>query len=1469
MKDRFYLGLDLGSVSLDAVVVDQRRRICWWRYRRVRGWPQKALHSVLRELIDDFARPRRIKRFEGVLATGSGKEIVQEELGITAVNEIVAHGMAALREAGGEASVIEIGGQDSKFIQVDGSGPGDYSMNELCAAGTGAFLDVQAERLGISIEELSQLAARAEHIPSIAGRCSVFAKSDIIHLQQKGTPLEEIVAGLCYALARNYIATLIRGREIRRPVVFQGGVSLNDGVVRAFRELLELTEEDIIRPEMPHLMGAIGAGIMAAEWESERLSVRKIAKIARKAHLGSVDGIALGGWELSSQEGRQDDGLESFAIEPPDTPPETSMLKIDRGEESADPEVKGFFLGLDVGSVSTDAVLIGADGSIAARVYAMTRGKPLDAAARIMAFLLEHFDGGQVRAAGVTGSGRKLVGHILGADVIIDEISAQARGASVFFPEVDTVMEIGGQDAKFIRMDGRRMVRMFEMNRACSAGTGSFIQEQAARLSVDLRNDFASLALSSKYPVPLANRCTVFMESDLVHHVQRGAALPDLLRGVSLAVVDNYMGRVALGRVPGKLIVLQGGVAKNAAVVEAFRKKLGDSEVMVHPWPELSGALGVAALAAERTGKGDFKTTFKGFDVSGSCDTESFTCRGCENRCEVNVFITEAGRFHFGDLCGRYSERHRAAIRGTDHTNITRVSEHRTDKNASGARTSRTSGHDQERAVRRARGEPVHDRDPHDGTYRDSKARIGIPRALLYHEYHHFWDLFFRKLGIDTITSPATSDEIFSLGLSRLPAETCMPVKILFGHVASLVRDGIKRIFVPGPGRMWGHLPCPYVQHAPAMISSVFRDTEIHSFALVPFLDEPELRAMASEVSRSFSVPEENVLGAYATARSGHEKHLERLILDTGTDGERPLAVIIGKPYTRADRFLNLALPSKLAGTGFDVAFSSQLHQDENKERPLEPDNVGWYFNRSMIEEAARVMEDENRFPVVITTFGCGPDSFTIPLLEETFGERPALFLEMDEHRADAGLETRIEAFHECVRQWRERRGPTVPTPTPTGKILPGPPAGKQGGHYIIPRFSDHAFAFAGALRAAGFTARVLPLPDRSVLDIGAEISGGKQCHPFQLISGDIVRLAVEGELPLGATYLFPVLSCSTCLINQYVPAIRRYLNRVGRSDVMVMGTTTDVLYESLGAMNLLNLGRGIVGVEYLLRLRHEIRPYEIKKNRTDRAYDRAMKMLVERLSEGKAHEGITEAIGLMEKVRTAKRGSRPVIGVAGDVYTRINPQANAGLFRLLEKLGCEVWISPTIFDISMAGAEMSVKRSWKYREYWNMTYSWASARLMRMEMWRIQKRFRGILKNLDEPDLETIEKYIDGLLPGDPELLVILNVAKHMDFAEKGVDGILNVFCLNCMVGTSTAAVLPAIKERTGNVPMMSLVFDGLGNTHTRNRIEAFVHRVKRNHRERMEARSRKEEGSGGGMFDRLKERVRQLGWPTVKGGE
>lgn len=1385
MKDNgYYLGLDLGSVSLDGVIIDEANNILWHTYRRVLGCSNDTIISLCRDILEQWVNPHNIKTFKGAKVTGSGKEMVSEFLGIPSINEIIAHGYSASLLTKGRASVIEIGGQDSKFILIDDKGAYDYSMNELCAAGTGAFLDTQAERLGLSIEELSEMAANAKEVPSIAGRCSVFAKSDIIHLQQRAVPIDQIVAGLCYALVRNYIATLIRGREIIKPVIFQGGVALNQGVIRAFKNILNLIDTDIRLPDMPHMAGALGAAYLSKK--SDNGLTAAVIKEAASQQIINSKGIIIQGWRKNSEITYQLKELESVEW----------IKQVIRGEK--------IFIGLDVGSISTKAVALSLEGELIAKVYINTSGNPLEAAKRVFKSFSEYIDEADVAGVGVTGSGRKLLGHATSADIIIDEITSQAIGVKEGFKEADTVIEIGGQDAKFIRLSEDGNVDDFEMNRICSAGTGSFIQEQAIRLHVDLKTDYSMLALSSQNPLPFASRCTVFMESDLVHHIQQGVLLPDLLMGISHSVVENYIDRVVHGRQFGKKIVIQGGLALNLAVVKAFKTRLKDKEVMVHPYPEVSGAIGIAILMIkefkEKTASlSIFKTSFKGFDFSTSYKCSSFECKGCENHCDISVFLFKDGRFHFGDLCGRYSD----LITGL---NPGKVLLHKMNELLN------------------------------EVTVIDNPINIiGIPMALLYHEFFPFWLSYFHELNIKLVVSGPSDRSLLSDALLMLPAETCLPVKLLFGHVAALKKQGVDTILISSMSHLMDGVSCPYIQHGADIIRTNFKDIKILTFPLVTGLSETEIEHLTFNISKVFGLDKKKAVTAYERASEEFNNFQRKSLYDIQCVGlrERPLVVLLGKPYNINDTFMNMSLSSKLAKAGFDVISDMQIDIPESFSLPKQYNNVTWVFSRRMLKKGIWINKTSDIYPVIVGNFGCGPDSFAFPLLQDIFKDRPSLFLEFDEHSADAGLETRVEAFARRVYSWRlkekidkVKEEMDIPWTKKFTNILS---FRNKTTEYILPHISDHAYAFAGAIAARGFKARVLPFPDNSSYEAGIELSGGKQCHPFQLMTGDIVKLVRSGNLPEGACYLLPSTE-SSCLITQYAPTLQQYMDKLGRSDVKVINISSFELLHRFGAMSVYNLGKAMVGIEYLSRLRFEMRPYEKEKGSVDKGYNNALQLMYQRQIDNKINQGIMEAAALLDAVSTTQRRTKPVIAITGDVYTRINPAANGGLFEFLEELGCEVWPSPTLIDVIMTGEELKILKYWEAGKPIDMMSSWGRVLVYNFGTNCVIKNFKGRLTNLIEPNGEEVIRNTKGLLSEDTELLVMLNIAKHVDFASKGVNGILNVYCLNCIVGTITTSVFKGLAERTFGIPIMPLVLEGMGWTHMKNRVEAFVYRVKRN---------------------------------------
>ncbi len=609
------LGIDIGSSATKAVLLDESLRPLASREAPNRGNPAEAFRAVVSGILEGRGRSRFC-----VGITGAGREIVQAPPEVFLTNEVVALTLAAAHGHPGVRSIIEIGAQTSRWVLLGRTaGPSaepeilDFALNDACAAGSGAFLEQQAARLKLPIEDFAALAAAAGRGATIAGRCSVFAKTDMIHLQQKGTPLEEIAYGLCLALARNFVATVLKGREALPPVLLAGGGARNGGLVNAFREVLGLAGTRLQLADAPHLFAALGVAIGAA---------------------GARRPLDVPGAEVFfrfSERPRSRRQVPPAALGPLEIRPAGEPVPAP-GEH-----VRGH-LGVDIGSVSTNLVLVDEAGQVRAGVYLPTKGRPIEVLKEGYRLLEEICPAGfELLGIGTTGSGRHLAGTLLEADVVHNEITCQLRSAVRYFPDVDTIFEIGGQDSKFIAArDGK--IADFAMNKICAAGTGSFLEEQAEILGVRIEDDFSRLAASSAEPADLGSRCTVFMESELADALGRGVPVADISAGLAYSIARNYLEKVVAGRPIGRVIVFQGGVASNPAVVRAFALETG-RDIHVHPHNRISGAIGAALMAAERigaAGKRSPDAAAVARKLARDYKVTGFTCGQCSNRCQVN-----------------------------------------------------------------------------------------------------------------------------------------------------------------------------------------------------------------------------------------------------------------------------------------------------------------------------------------------------------------------------------------------------------------------------------------------------------------------------------------------------------------------------------------------------------------------------------------------------------------------------------------------------------------------------------------------------------------------------------------------------------------------------------------------------------------------------------------------------------------
>jgi predicted CoA-substrate-specific enzyme activase len=984
MRD-IVLGIDVGSTTVKLVVLDTAGEILAHRYVRSNGQPRETLLEA-RGLLEE--------RFEGarVVAaglTGSGGAAVAQLVGGVHTNELVAQTRAVGVLHPEARTVIEIGGQDSKFLSVawdEDSGQmvlGDFAMNALCAAGTGSFLDQQAERLGIRIDgEFARLALASRHPARVAGRCTVFAKSDMIHLQQEGAPLADILAGLCQALARNFRSVIGKGKHFTPPVLFQGGVARNGAVARAFEEVLGLKPGELIVPEHCGLMAAIGAAHLALE---ER---------------GDHPFHGFGPLEAAVRAGVDEDrSLPPLAPRPREAACFYSFPAPD-GRPTA------VYLGVDVGSISTNIVLLDEQERVVARRYLPTAGKPLDAVREGLGQIAEEIgDRLEVLGVGTTGSARYLVGQYVGADVVRNEITAQARAAVAIDPGVDTVFEIGGQDSKFIRIH-RGVVVDFAMNNACAAGTGSFLEEQAERLDLSIRDEFATLALDARAPACLGERCTVFMESDLVHHQQRGASVENLTAGLAYSIVHNYLNRVVGSRTVGERVLFLGGVAHNGAVASAFGTVLG-RPVRVPPHHDVTGAIGAALLAREEMVSEAAATRFRGFECARRrYQTRSLVCRACPNLCEVKqVAIDDEPSAFYGARCDRFES---AAARADGDARDTLALP--------------------DLFAERSRLLLGEWEDP--GPRSSGRMRVGLPRALAFHDLFPFWRAFFRSLGMDVVLSDATHPALVRATAQHAAAETCFPVKLVFGHVLDLLDKDVDVVFLPSvvdreapsPGQPHNHL-CPLIPASPHMVRAhVEAEARGARFVTFPFhLQQRKTRRRELRVAAAgLGVPLRRVVAAAAEgdeALRGFTEAIRRLGEGAlrGLVPGRPGVVLVGRPYNTCDPGVCLDLPRKLRKLGAVPIPLDCLPVREVDISDVHPD-MYWRSGQDILGAARLVAGDDRLQAVYLTSFHCGPDSFLLSYFRRLMGAKPYLELEVDDHTAEAGMLTRCEAFLDSLR---------------------------------------------------------------------------------------------------------------------------------------------------------------------------------------------------------------------------------------------------------------------------------------------------------------------------------------------------------------------------------------------------------------------------------------------------------------------
>jgi predicted CoA-substrate-specific enzyme activase len=1413
------LGIDIGSVAAKAAVLDQDNNLVFSKYIRTRGQPVETILSILEEIFHKYP----VASFTVAAATGTGGELIANLMGITFVNEVTAQASGTAHFHPEVQTILEIGGEDSKLIilaqEANGGSPKitDFAINGACAAGTGSFLDQQASRMGIPIEKFGEVALKSKHPPRVAGRCSVFAKSDMIHLQQVGTPVHDIVAGLCFAMVRNFKGQIIRGRNLDKPIAFQGGVAANKGIRRAILEVLELKNSELIIPEHSALMGAIGAALVSSKSVSS----------------GENDQSVLPAESLERIREYITHRKSTFVTMPPLTgdnyPIKTEPMAIS-GKAPIDA-----YLGVDIGSISTNVVVIDGHNNILARRYLMTASQPLEAVKRGLSEVgRELGDKVIIRGAGSTGSGRYMTGEFFGADVIRNEITSHAKAAAFLCPEADTIFEIGGQDAKYISLQNGTIVD-FAMNKVCAAGTGSFLEEQAEKLDINIKEEFGSLALSAKHPLDLGERCTVFMESQLNFCKQKGAAKEELVAGLAYSVVKNYLTKVVEDRRIGEHILFQGGTAFNRAVKAAFESVLG-KKVEVPPHHDILGAVGVAILAKEEIIARGRPTRFRGFNQENrTYELSTFECQSCSNHCEIHKIIFEGEKsIFYGSRCGIWDSAEKKELRQS--SKIPRLFDERL--------TALTTTY------------------PKEAPDTPNGKTVGIPRVLFFHELFPLWKAFFTELGFQIIVSDPTNRRIIRQGVENIVEEPCLPIKLAHGHMLNLLEKEPDFIFLPVQCTMeklsedfakaWN---CPLTQSLPyILLSSARINDKINSpdgkkpVILRPVMHADRGRAWQKKVltkvaknagifsGRLINQAIEAGFQAFDAFNNWQQKRGEEILSQLKPD-EKAI-VIVGRAYNTYDPEMTLNLPEKLRDLNIlaiplDFLPLKSITGEVSASSP----NMYWKSGQKILCAGRMIAQDPRLFGLYVTNFACGPDSYLLKFFSKETEGKPFLTIEIDEHSADAGIITRCEAFIDTIHN-AKTRGTSQPIP-----VISISSNHSNHRRIYLPYMLDHGYALAAAIKHCGGDAEPLPPSDELTLELGRKYTTGKECYPSIITTGDIVKKTLAPDFDAEHAAFFMPAASGPCRFGQYNKLHRLVLDEIGLPQVPIyVLDQTQGFHQDLAAFGRsfrLHSWRAITILDSMQKLLLQKRPYEVNNGETDAIYQEHLDLLVKNVGQDSdtLKQLSRRTSDAFESVKIDTGTPRPRIGIVGEIFVRSNQFANDFLVRRMEDLGAQCTLPPFEEWLDYTDHQRKRRNRLHLEGGWR---DWAKQKLTEMVQERVaeplRKQFDGAIKDFGRelPTQQILDRghtYLTPAVEGE----AVLSMGRVVEYAEHGYDGIINVIPFGCMPGTIVSLLLHQFRHDHG-LPVLNVVVEGTKNPGQEVRFDAFAHQCLDHMRHRLQ---------------------------------
>ena len=1247
---RYRAGADIGSTTVKLVILDEENRILFGKYRRHHAHTQGCLRQLLEEAeqeLGDCLLQLKI--------TGSGALGIANALSLPFVQEVVATSTAIRRTAPRTDVAIELGGEDAKIIYF-GNGI-EERMNGVCAGGTGSFIDQMASLLQTDAAGLNEAAKEYKEIYPIAARCGVFAKSDIQPLINEGATRPDLAVSVFQAVVNQTISGLACGKPIRGCVAFLGGpLHFLTELKKTFIRTLKLTEDMVVDPENSHLFAALGAAFEAEDAPEQQLH-------ALVETMGSGVQVQLEIKRLPPLFSDQAD-YEQFCRRH-----EKAVLA--KGElESYEGNC---YLGIDAGSTTTKLALIAEDGRLLHSFYSGNQGNPVKTAISAISELRRRLPAGAriVRSCS-TGYGEALLKSAFCLDEGEVETIAHCTAASFFDPRVDCVLDIGGQDMKYIRLkDG--VVENVVLNEACSSGCGSFIENFANSLGYTAR-EFAARALEAKSPVDLGTRCTVFMNSNVKQAQKEGASVEDISAGLAYSVIKNALFKViklADASELGENIVVQGGTFHNQAVLRAFENVSG-REVTCPDIAGLMGAFGAALLAREHyCGQESSMLPLQEIEEL-SYTTATTRCGGCSNNCMLTVNKFSGGRRH--------------------------ITGNRCEKGLGGGGKASAPNMVAYKKERLFRYEPLEN---------PPRGEIGIPRVLNLYENYPFWATFFRELGFGVKLSPFSSRKLYEMGMESIPSESeCYPAKLSHGHVEWLISQGLTTIFHPcvfyehqETENAQNHYNCPIVVSYPENLkNNVEAVTKGQVHYIRPFIALTSEKTAADRLVRlclkEWNIPEDEVRKAVSLAwaeqcraKADVREEGKRILRWMEENGKRGI-LLAGRPY-HIDPEINHGIPEMIASYDLAVLTEDSVPADFVPSRPIRVVDQ-WVYHSRLYTAAEFVSRRENLELIQLNSFGCGLDAVTSDQVSEILEKNGKLYtlLKIDEVNNLGAARIRIRSLIAAMNMRKAREIHGKAGSAAYERTVYTEEMNRKGYTILAPQMSPiHFDLLEPVFLKHGYHMEILKNDDRSAIETGLRYVNNDACYPSIITVGQIMSAVLSGKYDTDRLAIMMTQTGGCCRASNYVAFIRRALDKVKLSHIPVISLNASGLESNPGFKVtpglLLEAGKAVVYGDLFMRCLYRVRPYEKIPGSANALHDKWKAIAIASLTEkkgmryGAVCRGIVKAfdhLPLDESLR------KPRIGVVGGILVKYMPLANNHLVELLESEGAEA-VVPDLLD--------------------------------------------------------------------------------------------------------------------------------------------------------------------------------------------